>query len=145
MHDTCQERRSPRPTRSVVYDRTRSSVAGLDCAPTAGSVSESLLLWRLQQVGPNQITHSLDNLVANGTLSKKPDATLEKWDLHKYIVVAKDLKVVTAETATQAMLAKGFRNLIHPGRQLRLGQACNRATALSAVAAVEFIVEDLKT
>ena len=48
-----------------------------------------------------------------------------------------------AQLATQTRLAKDFRNLIHPGRAQRQGQTCDRATALSAVAAVEHIVRCL--
>lgn len=40
-------------------------------------------------------------------------------------------------------LAKDFRNLIHPGAAQRLAQNCDRATALSAVAAVEHVVRDI--
>jgi hypothetical protein len=35
-------------------------------------------------------------------------------------------------------------HLIHPGRAIRIGQACDRGTALSALAAVELIARDLK-
>jgi len=76
-------------------------------------------------------------------LSKNPDNNLENWVLFEYIEVAAELKVISDETATQARLAKDFRNLIHPGRAQRLGQECNRATALSAVAALEHVVNDL--
>ncbi|MCI1909012.1 MAG: hypothetical protein LKI99_04780 [Acetobacter fabarum] len=41
------------------------------------------------------------------------------------------------------LIAKDFRNLIHPGRAQRLGQVCDRATALTALAAVESIARDL--
>jgi hypothetical protein len=57
--------------------------------------------------------------------------------------VAIELKLITKETEQQCRLAKDFRNLVHPGRAKRLGQACNRATALSAVAAVEHVTVDL--
>ena len=59
------------------------------------------------------------------------------------IEVAAELNLIGTETAMQCRLAKDYRNLIHPGRAQRLGQACNRGTALSAVAAVEHVVNDL--
>jgi hypothetical protein len=63
--------------------------------------------------------------------------------LFQYIEVAVELKLITADTAIAARLAKDFRNLIHPGRAKRLGQECNRGTTLSAVAALEHVVNDL--
>lgn len=94
----------------------------------AGSVCEALLLWRLTKANTGE-----------------PEEVLQKWVLHQYIEVAARLKIIRPQTEKQATLAKDFRNLIHPGRATRLAQECNRGTALSAVAAVEHIVEDLKT
>lgn len=93
----------------------------------AGSVCEALLLWRLTKANTGEL-----------------EEVLQKWVLHQYIEVAARLKIIGPQTEKQATLAKDFRNLIHPGRATRLAQECNRATALSAVAAVEHIVEDLK-
>jgi hypothetical protein len=103
----------------------------------AGSAAEALLLWGIQQKLTAYI-RSAAKLLAN-----KPRGPIEKWDLANYINVAEQLSIIKTDTATQARLAKDFRNLIHPGRQQRTGQACNKATALSALAAVEHIVEDL--
>lgn len=94
----------------------------------SGSVCEALLLWRLTQEDP-----------------RPPDEVLQKWVLHQYIEAAARFKIIRPQTEKQATLAKDFRNLIHPGRATRLAQECNRGTALSAVAAVELIVQDLKT
>jgi hypothetical protein len=41
------------------------------------------------------------------------------------------------------MLAKDFRNLIHPGRAERLQQKATRGSAAQGVAAVSLTVEDL--
>ena len=68
---------------------------------------------------------------------------LEEWTLHQFIEVAGTMKLISSQTATLSTLAKDFRNLIHPARVQRLGQTCNRGTALSAVAAVEHVVLDL--
>jgi hypothetical protein len=101
----------------------------------AGSVVEALLLWALQQYPLGDVSTAVSTLVANGTLGNHPGRQLEKWTLASYIEVALALDVIDTETATQARLTKDFRNLIHPGRSQRLGQTCDRATALSAVAA----------
>lgn len=99
----------------------------------SGSVSEALLLWRLDQ-DPEGVAPFVEKF-------KKP---LVGWHLSQYIEAAHSLGVIDKDTATQTSLAKDFRNLIHPGREIRLGQTCNRATALSAVAAVEHVVHNLR-
>jgi len=112
----------------------------------AGSAAEALLLWAIQEhekKSPGDLATALSRLVANKTFPKPPDPNPEKWDLYEYIPVASDLKIIKPETATQVELARPFRNLIHPGRAKRLGQTCDRATALAALSAVEFLVRDL--
>jgi hypothetical protein len=103
----------------------------------AGSVVEALLLWALQR------DPSSAGLEATRLRLRHARAPLEEWDLHEYIQVARELGATTEATATQAGLAKDFRNLIHPGRAQRLAQVCDRASALSAVAAVEHVIRDL--
>ena len=79
------------------------------------------------------------------TLKANPGADLEGpgWHLHEYVEVAAHMGVIKPDTATLVRLAKDFRNLIHPGRAARLGQKCDRATALGALAAVEAVARDL--
>ncbi len=109
----------------------------------AGSAAEALLLWAIQ----NRKTAKED--AAAQTLEARPqpvsprDPDPETWGLHEYIEVALHLGLITTDTATQTRLGKGFRNLVHPGRAQRLGKKCDRATALSVIAAVEHIVRDL--
>jgi hypothetical protein len=109
----------------------------------AGSVVEALLLWSLQQRDPTEVRTIASTLVSAHTLARIPSSDLEQWSLHEYIEVSRQLSLITGDTASQARLAKDFRNLIHPGRSRRLGQICNRATALSAIAAVEHVLHDL--
>jgi hypothetical protein len=101
----------------------------------AGSVVESLLLWKIDR------DHA--KAMATNYLKGKTRRTIDRWDLHDYIEVAKELQLIDERTAILASLAKDFRNLIHPGRSIRLGAICNRGTALSAVGAVELVIEDL--
>lgn len=108
-----------------------------------GSVVEALLLWALKQKFDPDLQDTVTSLLASKTLGKNPGPDPESWDLHPYIEVAVVLKVIGSDTAKQARLAKDFRNLIHPGRTLRLGQVCDLGTALSALAAVAHIVRDL--
>lgn len=101
----------------------------------AGSVLEALLLWKLDKERPQAMATS------HATKKKLP-SSLEQWHLPDYIEAAVELKLLGERTANQARLAKDFRNLIHPGRSIRLGEICNRGTALGAVAAVELVIED---
>lgn len=68
---------------------------------------------------------------------------IEDWTLAPRIEAAKDQSLIKQDTYTQALLAKDFRNLIHPGRSIRLGQKCDKGTAFSTLAALEFIIRDL--
>jgi hypothetical protein len=109
----------------------------------AGSAAEALLLWALKQRSPVEIASAIATLSANGGLTAKPDSNLERWNLYEFIQVAEQLGVIKANTAKQTRLAKDFRNFIHPGVAQRLGEKCDRATALSAVAGMEHVVRDL--
>ena len=105
----------------------------------AGAAIEALLLWLLQNRVPSQQVAA-----ATLTLARKPQGTdLERWTLVDYIDVCEALHLIVTDTATQCRLAKDFRNLIHPGRAARQQKACNRATALSALAGVDHVVADI--
>jgi len=97
----------------------------------AGAAAEALLLWAVT-AAPGLTT-----------LAQKPKGPPEDWGLSDYIAVAMSLNLIKNNTEKLAILAKNFRNLIHPGRARRLGEVCDRATALTALAAVECIVRDL--
>jgi hypothetical protein len=111
----------------------------------AGATIEALLHWRLQEPlpGPAAITATVTALVKNGTIKKQPNTNLDRWELHHFIAVADELRLLSPDTCNAARLAQNFRNLIHPGRSARLGQACNRGTALSAAGALEHVIVDL--
>lgn len=112
----------------------------------AGSVVEALLLWAIEDSNAKKVDalgDALKSLKAKGVLKDNPPKDLNEWNLHQFIEVALELDLISPDTATQCRLARGFRNLIHPGRAKRLQQPCNRATSLSAVAAVEHVINDL--
>ena len=94
----------------------------------AGAALEALLLWALKQV----------------PLANTPKRPLDQLHLPDLISLAVSNGVIDAGTAQQAGLAKDARNLIHPGRALRSGEACNKATALAALAAVYRLIEQLR-
>jgi hypothetical protein len=100
----------------------------------AGSVVEALLLWALDAHGVSKV-----QATAKGISS----APLNNWTLGDMIKAAHACNLIANDTKTQAELAQNFRNLIHPGRQARLQDACDRGTALGALAAIERIAADL--
>jgi hypothetical protein len=97
----------------------------------AGAAAEALLLW------------AVTNAPGLATLTPKPKGPTEGWGLGDLITVATSLGLIKAGTSQQTQLAKNFRNLIHPGRAKRIGEVCDRATAFTALAAVEHITRDL--
>jgi hypothetical protein len=112
----------------------------------AGSATEALLLWAIQEAENatrGTIASAAGALVTARTLAQRPKASLEQWDFIELIEVARHLAVIENETAIQCRLCKNFRNLIHPGRAVRLGQTCDRGATLSALAAVELVIRDL--
>ena len=109
----------------------------------AGSILEALLLWALQGRSDAEVERTRQEVNAE-TDSRPLEKDPQRWSLEGYIKVSVALGIVSEETASQTHLAKGFRNLIHPGRAHRLQTECNRATALSAVAAVEHVAADLQ-
>jgi hypothetical protein len=110
----------------------------------AGSVIEALLLWGVQQPAHAAgLPAAVASAVRPDGLSRRPPQNPDEWGLHQFIEVVTQLGLIKEDTRTAALLAKDFRNLIHPGRAARLRQVCDRATALSAVAALEHAVRDL--
>jgi len=99
----------------------------------SGSAMEALLLWKIRDVG---ITSPIAGM------RKSVKTPPEEWFLEDYITAAELQNLIKPDTAKQARLAQNFRNLIHPGRAVRLAQTCNRGTALGALAAVHLIVAD---
>jgi len=124
-------------------DRALSDGEWKGATVLAGSAIEAVLLWDLQNRRAANVPAAIAALVANHTFNAAPPADLENWSLHHYTEVETHLGIITAETAIEVRLAKNFRNLIHPGRAQRLGQKCDRGTALSSVAALDHVVRDL--
>ena len=94
----------------------------------AGAALEALLLWALKQV----------------TLAEMPKRPLDELHLADLIRLAVKNGVIDEASERQAGLAKDARNLIHPGKALRSGEACNKTTALTALTAVYRVIDALK-
>ncbi|HVJ35191.1 MAG TPA: hypothetical protein VND94_18920 [Terriglobia bacterium] len=107
----------------------------------SGSIIEALLLWKLKSDEPKANT-AAQVLVANGSLSRKPDSQLDRWTLHELIETAAHLNMIGANTAASARLAKDFRNLIHPGKAIRTGMKATLGGAQVALGALDFVIQD---
>ena len=107
----------------------------------AGSATEALLLWAILEKRSDEDRDKAIAALSPENRPRKNDP--EEWSLHNYVEVARQLDLITNDCASAVRLAKKFRNLIHPGRAMRLAQRCDRATALSALAAVHHVVRDL--
>ena len=94
----------------------------------AGATLEALLLWALKRV----------------TLSETPKRPLGELHLAELIRLAVKNRVIDEACERQAGLARDARNLIHPGKALRSGDACNKTTALTALTAVYRVIDELK-
>ena len=111
----------------------------------AGAAVEALLLWRLSNPPPTvaDINVAIASARASGRLTDDPPSNREKWSLSQFVEVMGELRLIKDKTVQAARLCNSYRNLIHPGRARRLGETCNRGTALLAVAALEHVVTDL--
>jgi hypothetical protein len=101
---------------------------------------ESLLLWAIARYSDTEIGNAI---TIAASLTRKPDAAKpESWDLSHYIEVAVALKIISESTATQPTLANEFAT-VHPGKEKRTKMRCDRGTARSVAAAVDFVVREL--
>lgn len=90
------------------------------------AVAEALLFWALKNHTQGQHIDKLDKL-----------------HLSDYVKQAEKLLIITSATASQAALANDSRNLIHAGRVARTGLKCNKATALTSLAAMQRLLDEL--
>lgn len=114
----------------------------------AGAAVEALLLWAVQRRTSADHQAALARAQARRTQANRPtipaiDADPRRWSLEQYIEVARDLPVLSGAAADACMLAKDFRNLIHPGRAERLQQQATRGSAAQGLAAIALTTEDL--
>ena len=110
----------------------------------SGSVAEALILERLQQISADDIQEAIKELRSTNDLTKKPPSDITRWTLTQYVQVAFSLNIVSERTKNLTLIGGDYRNLIHPGKAARENAMCSKAAALSVVASVESIVEDLE-
>ncbi len=101
----------------------------------AGSVIEALLLWALTQ-------DTKAALAATNAPKGKHD--VGRWDFVDLIKVAHELRLISDNTATQADLARDYRNLIHPAVAERKKMIADRPTAFGAFAGMDLVAANLE-
>jgi hypothetical protein len=124
-------------------DRALSNGEWKAATVLSGSLVEALLLWALQRKDKSDIDAAVVVVKKGNTKLPRAGQSLDDWNLHEYIEVSAELGVIGETTAKQCRLAKGFRNLIHPGAERRRAEKCGRAEALAGASAVEHVIRDL--
>lgn len=101
--------------------------------------------WKSVQVLAGSIVETLliDYLSATQNPARINKDPL-KLDLSEAITICRDEKVLSARTADLCSVVKSYRNLIHPGRMVRLEeQSPNMGSATIALALIDMITDDL--
>lgn len=101
--------------------------------------------WKSVQVLAGSIVESLliDYLVSATSPAKLSKDPL-KIDLAEAITICRNQSVLTERTADLCSVIRSYRNLIHPGRMVRLGeQPPDRGSSSIALALVDIIADEL--
>lgn len=100
--------------------------------------------WKSVQVLAGSIVEALlvDYLLAANDPPRSKDPL--RMDLAEAVTLCKEESVVTARTADLSAVVRSYRNLIHPGRAIRLGEdPPNEKTAQIAAALVDLIIDEV--
>ena len=101
--------------------------------------------WKSVQVLAGSIVESLlIDYLASTTHSRRPQKDPLRVDLAEAITLCRTEKAITERTADLCSVIRSYRNLIHPGRVIRLAEPQpSGKTAQIAVALVDLIVDDI--
>jgi len=99
--------------------------------------------WKAAQVIGGSIVETLllDYLLAEGTLGDQDEANFKS--LESLIVNAFKAKLISERVKEQALLIKRYRNLIHQGKALRTREKCDRNSAMTTVALLNMVLEEV--
>jgi hypothetical protein len=97
-------------------------------------------LWKATHVLAGSIVEAvlIDFLIAAAHVTRDDGL---KMDLAAAIVLAREKKVIDARAADLSTVVRSYRNLIHPGRAIRLQEAVDSNSARVATALVELICD----
>lgn len=100
--------------------------------------------WKAVHVLAGSIVEAVltDYLLSSGYGKKNSVDTL-KMDLSQLVAACKNEGVLSQKTTELSAAIKSYRNLIHPGRVIRLGETVNENGAKVAQALVEIVIEEV--
>lgn len=101
--------------------------------------------WKSVQVLAGSIVESLlIDYLASTTNPARSSKDPLKMDLAEAITICRSEKVLSDRTADLCSVVRSYRNLIHPGRMVRLNeQAPDKGSATIALALIDKITDDL--
>jgi len=100
----------------------------------SGSALEAILLDLVRQ-------NEARTKTASNAPKKKPDVTM--WDLSELIEVCVELKLIAPYAQTVSGATRAYRNLVHPGNELRTGLAFGAEEARISVIVLDMLHRDL--
>lgn len=97
--------------------------------------------WKSVHILAGSIVEAVltDHLIADGMNSEE----VLKFHLDTLIKYCRDKKIISSKASDLSVVIKEFRNLIHPGRALRLKETVNNDTAEIVKALFKIIVEEV--
>ena len=98
--------------------------------------------WKATHVLAGSIIEAvlIDYLVAEGHINI---AAALKLDFGKALSLCKEKKIISSKTNDLSSVIKEFRNLIHPGRIIRLNETLTKDSALVAKSLVHIVLEEV--
>lgn len=101
--------------------------------------------WKSVQVLAGSIVESLlIDYLSSTQNPNRPKKDALKFDLSEAISICRDEKVLSERAADLCSVVRSYRNLIHPGRMVRLNEpAPNAGSATVALALIDMITDDL--
>jgi hypothetical protein len=114
-------------------------------AVLAGSVIEAVLLWALRADNPNAVRSTIEKLQKKLKNVPVDDLTDRRWGLREFLIVVREREILDDRTTKIAELAQDFRNLIHPGKEVRDKEVPSREMARLASGAISYVVKRVAT
>jgi hypothetical protein len=100
--------------------------------------------WKAVHVLAGSITEAiLVDYVMGTDIPARLQIDLLKVDLGGAIKLCRDEGILSERAATLSDVIRGYRNLIHPGRAIRLGETVDGRSAVVAIALVEMIADEV--
>ncbi len=99
--------------------------------------------WKAVHVLSGSIVEAvLVDHILSESLSKRAEAL--KLDLNAAITICKENKVISEKTSDLLSVIRGYRNLIHPGRMIRLKETVDKSSAEVAKALIDIVLKEVE-